>query len=160
MQPQSRSGSNIHIHTCTLTSSCLLGSEDDRFTHITHTMLTLILACTSTPTSQGSPLLNTFRSAFITCTHKQMSTGDLVDDDTHTSMPSLDCLHKYTCILWCVLFPLTGAFPLYSYSVAHNSTVWVESSQQRWTYCRLYCETSQRRAHVLQFSLRIILYIY
>ena len=61
-------------------------------------ILTIDLACLNAHTSWGMPLFSTFRSALITYTHKQLSTGNLVDDDRHTSIPipTLDCLYKHT----------------------------------------------------------------
>ena len=68
----------IHTHTC----SCLLESEDDRHTHI----------------HLEARFFSTFRRASITFTDKYLSTGDLVDDDIFTPIPTLDCLHKHTFI--------------------------------------------------------------
>ena len=90
---QRTSNGNVHskksnaAHLCihTHTSSCLLESEDDRHTH------------TYIHTSQGALLSSISRSASVTYTHKQLFTGDLVDDDRHayTHPLTLDCLHTH-----------------------------------------------------------------
>ena len=82
-------------------------------------------------TSLGAPLLVTFRTAFIACTHKEWSTGDSVDVDRHTNtlIPTLDCLHKHSYTSWRIplsrlqeRFPCMQRYTQIAYLCSHCGT--------------------------------------
>ena len=101
-----------------------------------------------------------FQDHFITYTDKQLSTRDLIDDDRHIPIPTPDGLYKHTFFL--------HTYRSVSLSLTHHymqpaciliSPGLGESSQQRQSYCRLYCETSGCGVHIFYF-LTVILLLY
>ena len=106
------------------------------------------LMCANTLTHLKALLLQHFQERFhYTHTHKQLCTGDLFNDDTHPYICLMVWKNTY------FSFTFIGAFSLPGCSITRNwrtySSVCDESSQQRQSYCRLYCETSGRGAPIL-----------
>ena len=136
MQSQLFIGVNIHIHT--YTSRCLLERKND--THIHTSIPTLELACTNMHTSRGAPLFSTSRSASNTKTHKQLSTGDLVDDYRQTYT------HPYPRLIPCAnTHTPPGSFLFHTYrSVSHTLSL------------RTYC-TSMGRVFLVETVLQTML---
>ena len=133
----------LHTHT----RSYRRESDHDRHTHTP--MPNLGLTCAQTHTSRGA--------SFIALPGALHDTHTL----THTSSYELEiCLtmtHTYTHPYPRLValqntyfsFTFTGAFLLHATGVLISS-VCDESSQQRQSYCRLYCETSGRYQFVLK----------
>ena len=104
MQSQSFNGVSIYIHTYIHTLGCRQETDDDRHTY-THPYLSLIFRVHQhTHTSRDASFIALPGALPLhTHTHKQLCTGDLLEDDTHLHtpilMPTLDCLHKLTFLL-------------------------------------------------------------
>ena len=136
MQSQSFSGvKHMYIHTQKL---CRIV----KMRHIHTSVPTLNLVCTNTHTYRGGTQ-SAHPGAIPLHTDKQLSTGDLVDDETHIhpSIYTLDCLRKHI-----RLSHLQERYP-YTHAALHAtcvliSPIWDGASQQRRSFCRMYSETS------------------